>query len=376
MDTAISFRPHCDLDRCCTALAAALGRSHVDSDTVVSVEVESFAHRVENMSTESLDLVTATLTDGTRCQMFRKQLHHISKSSAWESIPEEFRAATEAQLDWLDELRVYRSALDGDLPAGLRLPQRWLVDEPVENGDAVREIWMEVVADHAEWSLDRYARVAGRLGAMAGRWPEERVTERLGFSRRPIGHLFFGKIVNFDLIVLSADDFWQQQRIDALPDRSLRRDLFELAERMPAMIADLDGVPHGLAHGDATPDNLLEPPDGTTVAIDWSYGHSGAVGSDLGQLLIGRIERGGHHPDELGPIWATVRSAFLSGLRAEGSGVAEADVDLAFKVHVAARSVFSAVNVDHRPDLSGDELDELVSRRAAMARFCLDLILD
>jgi hypothetical protein len=358
------------------AVAAALGRSHVENGAIASVDVAPVPHRVENMTTESLDTVTVTLADGTRCEMLRKQLHHASKSAIWESIPEEHRAPTAAQLDWLDELRVYRSALDDDLPAGLRLPQRWLVDEPDDGGAEVLEIWMEVVADRPEWTLERYARVAGRLGAMAGRWPEARVTEQLGFRRRPIGRLFFGKIVNHDLMLLSSDEFWQQPNIAALPDPDLRRDLFELADRMPAMINELEDVPHGLAHGDATPDNLLEPPDGTTVAIDWSYGHAGAVGCDLGQLLIGRIERGAHHPDELGAIWATIRPAFLAGLASERSAVADADVDLAFKVHVAARSVFSAVNVDHRPDLSGDEFDELLRRRAAMARFCLDLILD
>ncbi len=379
MDSAISSRHGCDVDRCRTALAAALGRPLTDPVTdllkIGSIEVVPFGHRVENMTTESLDVVTVTLVDGTRCEMFRKQLHHASKSAVWETIPEEHRAPTAAQLDWLDELRVYRSTLDDDLPAGLRLPQRWLVDDPVDDGEPVLEIWMEVVANHPDWTLDRYARVAQRLGAMAGRWPEWRITDRLGLHRRPLAGLFFGKIVNHDLMLLSADEFWRQPHIAALPDRSLRRDLFELADRMPAMIGQLDGAPHGLAHGDATPDNLLEPPDGTTVAIDWSYGHSGAVGSDLAQLLIGRIERGGHHPDELGAIWSTIRSAFLVGLAGEGSVATAEDVDLAFSAHVAARSVFSAVNVDHRADLSGDELHELVSRRAAMARFCLDLIL-
>ncbi|HUF98340.1 MAG TPA: hypothetical protein VMM60_09435, partial [Ilumatobacter sp.] len=121
--------------------------------------------------------------------------------------------------------------------------------------------------------------------------------------------------------------------------------------------------------------NLLEPTRGSTVAIDWSYGHAGAIGSDLGQLLIGRIERGGHDPEELGAILTTIRPAFLEGLESEGCTATEADVDLALETHVAARSVFSAINVDHRPDLCGDEFRDLLSRRAAMARFCLDMIL-
>jgi hypothetical protein len=328
------------------------------------------------MTTESLDVVTVTLTDGTRCELFRKQLHHASRSPIWETIPDEHRAHTAAQLNWLDELRVYRSSLRDHLPAGLRLPEIWHVDEPVDEGADVLEIWMEVVGDHPGWTIDRYTRVARRLGEMTGRWPESSVNERLGFQRRPIAELFFGKIVNHDLLVLGSDDFWRQPQIAALTDKSLRRDLFELANRMPALIAELDVAPHGLAHGDATPDNLLEPPDRTTVAIDWSYGHSGAVGSDLAQLLIGRIERGGHHPDELEAIWAAIRPAFLAGLATEGAAVTEHDVDRAFRVHVATRSVFSAVNVDHRPAMGCDEFHELLSRRAAMARFCLDLILD
>lgn len=364
-----------DVHRCVLATRAALGRTDIDSASIVSTGVVPAAHRVENMTTKSLDVVTVTLDDGASCRMFRKQLHHASRSPMWESIPEEHRGMVAEQLDWLDELRVYRSSLDDDLPAGFRLPRRWLVDEAIDDEAATLEIWMELVPDRAEWTLDRYAGVARQLGEMAGRWPESRVVEQLGFHRRPLADLFFGKIVHHDLVVLGADEFWQQTDIAAIADIAIREDIGELARRIPPMLGQLESVPHGLAHGDATPDNMLEPPDESTVAIDWSYGHTGAIGSDLAQLLIGRVERGGQHPDELRAILATIRPAFLEGLRSEGCATTEGDVDLALQTHVAVRSVFSAMDLDHRPDLSADDRTELLSRRAAMARFCLDMIL-
>jgi hypothetical protein len=110
------------------------------------------------------------------------------------------------------------------------------------------------------------------------------------------------------------------------------------------------------------------------VAIDWSYGHVGPLGSDLGQLTVGRIESGAGSADDLEPIFAAILHAYVEGL-AERHRVRPEHIELAGATYLAIRSVFSALLIDHRPDLDAEASAALVRRRAAMARFGLDLAL-
>lgn len=50
-----------------------------------------------------------------------------------------------------------------------------------------------------------------------------------------------------------------------------------------------------------------------------------------------------------------------------------AAVEDAWAAHLAVRSVFSALLLDHRPDLDGGERQEVLARRASLGRFGLDL---
>lgn len=121
-------------------------------------------------------------------------------------------------------------------------------------------------------------------------------------------------------------------------------------------------LPHGLAHGDASPANLHEPGDGTVVALDWSCGSSGAVGSDLAQLVAGRFESGVAEPDDLPAIADAVFDGFTQGLADESVVAAPSDLRLAWATHLAVRSAFSAVLVD-RPDLDdGGRVDPIWRR--------------
>jgi tRNA A-37 threonylcarbamoyl transferase component Bud32 len=140
---------------------------------------------------------------------------------------------------------------------------------------------------------------------------------------------------------------------------------------MPRMIGELDALPRGLCHGDATPDNLREPGDGTIVAIDWAYGNVGALGSDLGQLLVGRFEAGTEHGD-VESIATAILEGYLEGV---GDASDPTSVERAWATHLAVRSVFSALVVDHRPDLDDEGRAALVARRARVARFGIDLAL-
>ena len=323
----------------------------------------------ENMTTAALRRYRGELADGTAWSVVAKTLRPASHSPLWDLIPEEFRADVLENLDWLAEPRLYEMGLGAHLPEGIRAPIVYRVD----HADEAITIWMEDVPDHGRWTAERYGRAALALGRMAGRWPEARATNELGLRRRNLHNLFFGKIRNFDLPILADDGFWRSPPICDLADDRLRPDLFELAERMPALLDFAETLPHGMAHGDAAPANLLDPGNGDLVAIDWSYCSSSPVGSDLSQLLAGRFDCGDASPSELEVVIPTTVDGFCEGLAAEGCFVDRRQVQAAFAIHLGVRTVFSLLPVEARAKLYPDELMRLIRPRAALARAGLDL---
>ncbi len=233
-------------------------------------------------------------------------------------------------------------------------------------------LWLEDVEDVTPWDPARYRRSAGALARLGSRWPGATAMEELGMGHRAIAGLFFGKVVNNDLAIQSDDAFWSNPLVADHVDDHHRADLFRLAELMPAMIASLDALPTGMCHGDAAPDNLREPGDSDApiVAIDWSYGNVDALGSDLGQLLVGRFDEGREHLDT-----EVIATAILEGFL-EGVGEASdaESVERAFAAHLAIRSVFGALLLD-RPDLDESDQAEILARRTKVARYGLDLAL-
>jgi hypothetical protein len=337
---------------------------------VAAVSAAPLGHRIENMTTNALDRVCGTLTDGTPWSVVAKTLHPASDSPAWASIPEDHRDQVLRDLDWLDEPRIYRSGLRDDVPDGFRLPDVHRIDESRSR----ITIWMEDVDDAGGWDLDRYHRTASRLAELAGTWPEDRAVRELGIERRRLDSLFFGKVCHLDLVIQADDAFWSSPEIRAVVDRRHRDDLGRLAEVTPSLLERSATRPHSMSHGDAAPDNLREPGDGTVVAIDWSYGSIGPLGCDLAQLLAGRVESGAAGAEDIPSIAAAVVEGYLDGLAGVGADVEPWVVRESWATHLAVRSVFSALVVDHRPDLDDAARQELLARRAALGRFGLDLV--
>lgn len=355
------------------ALAAVACSATGSVGNVTGWASEPLGHRVENLTTSRLDRVKLTLDDGSALTVVAKTLRPASAAPAFDSIPPEHHQQVLRDLHWLDEPAVYRSGLGAALPEPMRMPALYAVDDTADN---LITIWMEDVDDVVPWSIDRYRRTAQALGALAGRWTGRIAAEEFGMHERSLERLFFGKITHFDIPFHADDAFWADPHVAAAVDDRHREDLVRLADAVPELLAQLPTLPAGVCHGDATPDNFREPGDGTVVALDWSYGHVGHVGSDLGQLLVGRFESGVAEVDEIPAIATAILDGFVDGLAAEGSTVTRDDVRAAWATSFAVRSVFSALVLDHRPDLEGDVRADLLRRRAAVARFGLDLALD
>jgi len=323
------------------------------------------------MTTNSLDRYTGTLTDGTAWSVVAKVLHPASESSMWEFVPEFAHDDVIVALNWLDEPARYRSGLGDALPGELRMPHVHAIDERPSR----ITIWMEDVVDTQSWDDARYRRTAHALGRLGGRWRDDSGATHFALPRREIETLFYGKVSHFDLPMQVDDEFWRRPWVAAVADASHRRDLFELAERMPAILAGLATLPRGVCHGDAAPDNFLEPGDGSIVAIDWSYANVDTLGSDLGQVLAGRYESGTGSIDAIEAHAAAIMQGFREGLISEGADIPVASIEHAWAAHLATRAVFSALTLPRRPDLDDDAFIDLMQRRAALARFGLDLAL-
>lgn len=339
---------------------------------VASCRAEPLPHRVENMTTGNLDRVHGTLADGAEFSVVAKTLHPASASPSFAVIPPEHHAQVLEDLHWLDEPQVYESGLAGALPAPLRMPH---VHQIEHHADERLTIWMEEVDDVEPWTLERYRRTASALGALSGRWSEADAAAAFGLHRRDIGRLFFGKVLHHDVPIQAADEFWTDPFVAAVVDDRHRADLDRLVAVVPQLLDGLDDLPHGVCHGDAAPDNFREPGDGSIVALDWSYGHVGPVGSDLGQLLAGRFESGTAGPDEIAPIATAILDGFLAGLEAVGSSTTASQVRAAWATHLAIRSVVSMLILE-RDDLDDRQRGDLMVRRAALARAGLDLALE
>lgn len=343
----------------------ALGRPDAE---VASIEVTPAAHVVDNMTTESLHHVAGTLADGTPWRLFAKVLQPATASPVMQFIPPDHHDAVMANLNWLDEPRMYRSDLRLDVPDGLRLPQVHAVDEA---GDRI-VLWLEHIEDTAVWDLAQYEDAARLLGRLAGRWPEARVERELGIERRDLGYLFFGKLSMVDIPLVTGDELWADPVLREVADEGFRADLQRVIELGPRLVGMEAQLPHGLCHGDATPHNLLRDPDGDLVALDWSYGCRGPYGSDLGQLLAGRFDAGDADPADAAGIEAVLLDAYLDGLAAEGAEVDRSAVEAGWAIHLAIRSSISAPLLDPRSDLSEDERAAALARRIAVGRMGID----
>ncbi len=344
------------------------------NDPAVNWMAVPLDHRVENLTTARLERLTRFRNGGTETvgTVVAKTIRPASESPMFAAIPPAHHAQVLEDLHWLDEPDVYRSDLGAQLPHPMRMPT---IHDIVTDSPTSITIVMEEVADVTPWDLARYQRTAEALGALGGRWSGEQCAAQFGLHGREIARMFFGKIMNLDLPIQAADDFWNDPQVAEAVDDHHRRDLLRMADAMPRLLERMSVVPDGVCHGDASPDNFREPGDDTIVAIDWSYGHVGPLGSDLGQLLVGRFETGAADADEVESIAATVIDGYCSGLDRSGCEVDRTLVETAWAVHLGIRSVFSALVLDHRPDLTCDERLALLIPRARVARYGIDMAL-
>ncbi|MGH8932465.1 MAG: phosphotransferase, partial [Egibacteraceae bacterium] len=196
-----------------------------------------------NFATAALVRVSGTACHGDArlpWSLVVKRVQSLRHSPGLALMPEAIRESSIAAYPWRCELDAYGRDLATRLPAGLRAPVVYLIEE---HPDDRATLWMEDVATDqtAVWDLDRYARAARLLGRMAAR---RRPADGSGYEPAEGTRRFCeAALVPGMIPVLRDPAIWRHPLVAAAVDPNLRADLLRLADQLPDLLAALRALP-------------------------------------------------------------------------------------------------------------------------------------
>ena len=348
----------------------------------VGAEVSSLTCDVEEVAYDIPAITTAgrwwvrgiaTTPDGEApYAFFVKQVQAWERSPIFAFVPEELRALAAQGFPWRTEGAAYRSDLATRLPRGLRMPRAYAVREIDDRSYA---LWLEAVpAVEATWDLARFGRAAHLLGRLAAS-PRVAPAALVGDFPITVRDYVEGR-VSMQVVPALRSEVWLHPAIAGAFDDELRERVLASLDHLTTYADEADALPTLTMHGDACPNNLLvtqDDPDGFTL-IDYGLWNSLVVGYDLGQLLVGDVAIGKRSASTLAQTDAVIVPAYVEGLRAEGCDIDEAIVRRAHALQMYLFNGVSALPFEMLEALPPDQLSALATERAALSRYCLDLV--
>jgi len=351
-----------DLGRLASLTRDAFGFEADPADAVV----ETVAYPFGSPATAALLRVREPDGDWS---LFCKVLQHVRHWPLLHQLPPQAQKDFPNQLPWRAELELWDDLMLPTFPDGLRPPHLHAI---IDLGDDRLSVWMEDIEESNEpWDLARYA----RAGHLVGRWnARSRSPGLLASPGLPNGYALRmyaeNAVAHRGLEPLASVELWSHPWL--APHADLRRQLLDLAPRIPQLLDRLDAMEQALPHGDASPQNLLVPADApeTFIAIDISFRSPHALGMDLSQMLLGLTHAGIVPAADLPGIADTILPAYVDGLRAEGWTGDPDEVGWAFAATTLLRSGFDGF----RYELLSSPVDDAAARaefdsRIDMARF-------
>jgi hypothetical protein len=359
-------------------VARALGEDPADV-TVLGSRATVVPYALDAITTAGRYWVTACAATprGERdVRMFVKHVQSWARSPLFQFVPEEVRAVAATSVPWRTEPLVYRSDLRDRLPVGLTMP---LAHHVTMLDDSSAAIWLpalDVVDD--EWETADYAHAAHLLGRLAASDAVAELTA-LGDADggpRTVRTYAGGRLAIQVAPALRSGEPWQVPWVAEAFDPELRTRLLDALDEVPAWVDELEAVPPASAHGDACPNNLLHTAGNDDITlIDFGFWSRQSVGFDLGQLLVGDVQIGRRPAATLPELEAACLPAYVDGLRAEGHEVDAATVARAHALHLMLFTGLSTpLTGPPAPGAGADDLAHEGRERAAISRFCLDLV--
>ncbi|MEO6509637.1 MAG: phosphotransferase [Nocardioides sp.] len=356
-------------------VAGSLGARDADV-MLLDSRVEEFPYDLPAITTGGRYVVSGTAdVDGHRASyaLFVKVVQSWSRSPLFRFVPEEIRDFAESSVPWRTEPLAYRSDLASCLPDGLTMPRALGVFDLDEKSAS---IWLQMlcVVDRP-WDDARYARAAYLLGRLAAS-PRVAPLAGVGECEFTMRDYAFGRLSNQVLPMVRDDGIWQHPLVATTFGEDLRRRMQAAADRVPELVGELMTLPHTSGHGDACPNNLLATPDSDDFTlIDYGFWMPMPVGSDLAQLLVGDVQIGKRHADDLAARDELIVTSYVEGLRAEGCDIPESVVRRSHAVHLLLMSGLSSLpDALLESDPTDPEVVRLSTDRAAIARFALDSV--
>jgi AcrR family transcriptional regulator len=219
---------------------------------------------------------------------------------------------------WRREADAYQSGWLDDLPGQLRAPRCFgVVDRP----DGACWLWLEEVTDEAgpRWPVERYGLAARHLGQFNGAYLVES-------SPPSCPWLSSGWLREAVAQAAPAIELLHRSLEHPLLRRFLPGDtgkaFFDLWTERKMFLNALDRLPHTICHLDAFRRNLFARvgADGRdqTVAIDWAFVGTGAIGEEIEPLVLRSLAFGEVEPGEAHELDEAVFAGYLDGLRDAG----------------------------------------------------------
>ncbi|GAB3269973.1 aminoglycoside phosphotransferase/kinase family protein [Kineosporia babensis] len=342
------------------ALAEVLGHPVDENATGLEVVPYEFG----SPATGCLLRARGRRPDGHEWTAFVKVLQHVRHWPMLQFMPPHLAADFVEIFPWREELTLWDTQTTSHLPPGLRPPHLYRI---VELGDDRVAVWCEDVDfEDDPWNDGRFARAADLLGQFGARRCHPDVT-----SPYPPDFAMQKWVQSLPIRALGPlqdDTVWGHPLLADHAD--LRAELLAAAPLIPQVMARFATLRHGLPHGDASPQNLLVPRDGSAdfVVIDLSFQTPAPLGTDLSQLVVGLAHAGQLPVERLPSVEAAVLSGYRAGLAGTDLPPGDDDIEYAYAGNLLLRSGFTAIPYER---LADPEAGPLIRERIALTRFIL-----
>lgn len=224
---------------------------------------------------------------------------------------------------WQREALAHRSGMLDSLSDGLVAPACYGV---TERPDDVQWIWLEEVVgtQGVGWDLQRYGLAARHLGRFNGAFLAEGAVPVHPWLSSDWLREWCAVVVatTFDADFLRDGATWAHPLVRRGFPEPLGEQVIRVWRERELLLAGLDRLPQTLCHLDSFSRNLLARArvDGRdeTVAIDWAFVGSAAIGTDVGQLAACSLFVGDASVERASELWEAVLAGYQEGLADAG----------------------------------------------------------